>query len=309
MKRGLLVLLVSVLCTGCMFQTAAAEEQEETNLFADEADMIRSVQEKLAGADYYQGEADGVFSEEVGEALSAYQTDNDLPVTGTVSDATLEKMFGLDTQTGEVAETETETETEAGPEYDAYFAKQLEDHKVYLLFDTDTKSAVRLINKDVYLEHGTYEGKFRQGAVITWEDGYQETFTYLHGDEQGVLQDRYGVDIVYKFCDPDKALRAVKRRGGQTEAAGFTLTLGDYFEAPYGEYAWEAVKAVGESVYNYGINYNIIGSSREYEGDGIWDITASAVVTEQDGSARTVLLKSQVNLIQDKVTGFSESYD
>jgi hypothetical protein len=47
--------------------------------------VVTQVQQDLANAGYYQGAIDGIMGPETRSAIAAYQSDNGLPVTGTIT--------------------------------------------------------------------------------------------------------------------------------------------------------------------------------------------------------------------------------
>jgi peptidoglycan hydrolase-like protein with peptidoglycan-binding domain len=55
-------------------------------------DQIKEAQEGLAKAGLYKGKATGVFNKDTKKALRAYQKQNNLPVTGRLSDSVLVKL-------------------------------------------------------------------------------------------------------------------------------------------------------------------------------------------------------------------------
>lgn len=67
---------------GCL----TGEQQEQASGAA--RDYTLALQKSLAGADYYQGEIDGVYGPTTVDAVSALQEKHHLPVTGTVDKAT-----------------------------------------------------------------------------------------------------------------------------------------------------------------------------------------------------------------------------
>lgn len=101
---------------------------------------------------------------------------------------------------------ESETPETESPEvvsdYELAFVRKLSGYSLYIMFDTDTKTAAQFGTDDTYLYKGPYTGEFSTGVTIAWDHGeFTEKFVYSDGAYSGTLYDGNGYDWEYSKCD------------------------------------------------------------------------------------------------------------
>lgn len=75
-----------------------------------------------------------------------------------------------------------------------------------MMFDEDIKQAITFMTDDTYVLKGTYNGDFKSGATITWDEGYDEVFKHTTGNT-AVYIDFNGNEWDYEVCDVNSAQR------------------------------------------------------------------------------------------------------
>lgn len=102
--------------------------------------------------------------------------------------------------------TESTGTAEPVSEYELAFVRRLQNYSLYLMFDTDTKTAAQFGTDDTYLYKGPYTGDFSSGITIAWDHGqFTERFVYQDGSSTGTYIDGNGFDWEYSKCDLEEA--------------------------------------------------------------------------------------------------------
>lgn len=102
--------------------------------------------------------------------------------------------------------TESTGTAEPVSEYELAFVRHLQNYSLYLMFDTDTKTAAQFGTDDTYLYKGPYTGDFSSGITIAWDHGqFTEQFVYQDGSSTGTYIDGNGFDWEYSKCDLEEA--------------------------------------------------------------------------------------------------------
>lgn len=115
----------------------------------------------------------------------------------------------------EVTETEMPDAESATPasEYELAFVRRLSSYSLYIMFDTDTKTAAQFGTDDTYLYKGPYTGDFSSGVTIAWDHGeFTEKFVYQDGSSIGTYIDGNGYEWEYSKCDPGVAQEVLDTR-------------------------------------------------------------------------------------------------
>lgn len=115
----------------------------------------------------------------------------------------------------EVTETEMPDAKSATPasEYELAFVRRLSSYSLYIMFDTDTKTAAQFGTDDTYLYKGPYTGDFSSGVTIAWDHGeFTEKFVYQDGSSIGTYIDGNGYEWEYSKCDPGVAQEVLDTR-------------------------------------------------------------------------------------------------
>lgn len=115
----------------------------------------------------------------------------------------------------EVTETEMPDAESATPasEYELAFVRRLSSYSLYIMFDTDTKTAAQFGTDDTYLYKGPYTGDFSSGVTIAWDHGeFTEKFVYQDGSSIGTYIDGNGYEWEYSKCEPGVAQAVLDTR-------------------------------------------------------------------------------------------------
>ena len=88
-------------------------DDEQSEALTAVTDYTAALQTSLAAAGYLDGEVDGIYGPETVAAVEALQTDNDLPATGLVDQATAEALQQAVAEAGGDAATEAVAHTAA----------------------------------------------------------------------------------------------------------------------------------------------------------------------------------------------------
>lgn len=100
----------------------------------------------------------------------------------------------------------TEKPIDVASKYELAFVRRLPAYDLYMMFDTDTQTAVQFGTDDTYLYKGTYSGSLSDGVIIVWDHGqYTEQFTYQDGSGSGTYIDGNGFEWEYYKCSISEA--------------------------------------------------------------------------------------------------------
>lgn len=93
---------------------------------------------------------------------------------------------------------------EISSEYERAYVRDLSEYLLYIMFDEDSKKVVCFGTNDTYVMRGSYNGSFSDGIIISWDDGWNESFSHVTGNT-ATLTDGNGFDWDYKVCDVNEA--------------------------------------------------------------------------------------------------------
>lgn len=270
------MLALFVVLSGC----ALAAEYTQ----GDRGDEVERIQQRLDELGYLSGEADGIYGEQTSAAVRLFQEINDLTVTGTVDDATMQALFSQDAH-------DLGEGLSRGDEGDSVV--ELQQRLIQYGFLNDeadgqygkkTESAVRAYQEHLIEQGVTTVSASGEATPITLEYLFDDArSTYLRdlslGDEDGEVRraERRLYALGYLDADPDDQFDTYTQSVVKAFQAASGLTQTGVLDKLTSDALFSGAAAVSERFVSHDI----------YEGD-----TGEAVRAVQDAMAQYGMLSA-----------------